>query len=50
MKQILLNPSDKISFKINAKYFALSNPTIYYVRKSIKNSLKNSKFKISALT
>ena len=46
----LLDLADKINLKKSDKYFALSNFTIYYTWKSIINSCKNNKFKISAWT
>ena len=48
--RLLLNISDKINLKRNDKYVALSNLSIYYIWKNIKNSYKNNKFKISAPT
>ena len=47
---LLLILSDKINFKRNDKYVALSNLSIYYTWKNIKKSYKNNKFKISAPT
>ena len=46
----LLNLTDKINLKRSDKYVALSNPSIYYTWKNIKESFKNSKFKMSAPT
>ena len=40
--RILLNLSDKINLKGSDKYVALSNLSIYYTRKNIKKSCKNS--------
>ena len=48
--RILPNLTGKISLKRSDKYVALSNLSIYYTWKNIKNSFKNNKFKISALT
>ena len=36
LHRLLLNLSDKIDLKINDKYVALSNPSIYYTSKNIK--------------
>ena len=47
---ILLNLTDKINFKRSDKYVALSNLSIYYTWKNIKESYKNNKFKRSAPT
>ena len=48
--RILPNPADKINLKLNDKYVALSNLSIYYAWKNIKKSYKNNKFKISVPT
>ena len=48
--RLLLNLSDKMDLKRGGKYFALSNLSIYYIRKNIKKLCKNSKFKISTPT
>ena len=48
--RLLLNLIDKISSKMNDKYVALSNLSIYYTWKNIKKLYKNVKFKISAPT
>ena len=48
--RLLLNLADKINLKRSDKYVALSNLSIYYTWKNIKNSYENNKFKISALT
>ena len=48
--RLLLNLTDKINLKRSDKYVALSNLSIYYTWKNIKNSYENNKFKISALT
>ena len=51
LHRLLFNLADKIGLKIKDKYIALSNLSIYYTRKKkLKNSYKNNKFKISALT
>ena len=47
---ILLNLPDKIDLKRKDKYIALSNLSIYYTWKNIKQSHKNKKIKISAPT
>ena len=46
---LLLDLSDKINLKKSKKMF-LSNHSMYYTWKNIKNSHKNSEFKISAST
>ena len=46
--RLLLNLSDKLSLKRSDNYIALSNLSIYYTWKNIKNSDKNNKFKTSA--
>ena len=48
--RLLFNLSDKIKLKRSDKYVALSNLSIYYTWKNIKQSNKNNKFKISAPT
>ena len=48
--RLSLNLTDKIDLRRKDKYFALSNISIYYTWKNIKESKKNSKFKISAPT
>ena len=48
--RLLLNLADKIKLKRSDKYVGLSNLSIYYTWKNIKNSYKNNKFKISAPT
>ena len=41
-KKLVLNFTDKINLKINDKYIALSNPSIYYTRKkNRKKSYRN---------
>ena len=47
--RLLLNIADKIELRKD-KYIALSNLTIYYTWKNIKNSDKNNRFQISAPT
>ena len=42
--RLLLNPTDKIEFRIKDKYIALSNPIIYYTCKNIK--FLNSKYQL----
>ena len=46
----MLNLSDKINLKITDKYVGLSNLSIYYTWKNIKNLYKNNKLKISFST
>ena len=48
--RLLLTLTDKIALKRKDKYIALSNLSIYNAWKNIKNSTKNSKFKILAAT
>ena len=48
--RLLLNLTDKLNFEKGDKYVVLSNLSIYYTWKNIKNSYKNNKFKISAPT
>ena len=45
---LLLNLSDKMNSKSSDKYVALSNLSIYYTKKNIKNLFKNNKHKIPA--
>ena len=45
---LLLNLSNKIDLRRKDKYVVLSNLSIYYIRKKVKKSYKNNKFKISA--
>ena len=47
--RLLLSLFDKINIKRKYKYVALSNLSMYYRRKDIKNSYKNIKFKVSSL-
>ena len=44
--RLLLNFLDKINLNRKDKYATLSNLTIYYTWKNIKNSYKNNKFGI----
>ena len=48
--RLLLTLTDKLNLKINDKFVALSNISIYQTQKNTKKSYKNNKFKISALT
>ena len=48
--RLLPNLSDKINLKRSDKYVALSNLSIHYTWKNIKQSYKNKKFKIPAPT
>ena len=48
--RLLLNLSNKINSKRSDKYAALSNISLYYAWKNIKEPYKNNKFKISAPT
>ena len=48
--RLLLNLTEKINLKRSDKYVALSNLSIYYTWKNVKNSCKNNKFKTSAPT
>ena len=48
--RLSLNLIDKINLRQKHKYIALSNLSIYYTWKKIKQSYKNNKFKISSLT
>ena len=43
--KLLLNLNDKTNLKRRNKYVVLSNLSIYYPWKNIKNSYKNNKFK-----
>ena len=47
---LLLNLTYKIDLSREDRYVALSNLTIYYTWRNIRNSYKNKKFKISAPT
>ena len=46
LHRLLLNLTDKKDFRRKDKYIPLSNLSIYYTWKNIKNSYKNNKFKI----
>ena len=48
--RLLLNLTNKIVLRRKDIYIALSNVTIYYTWKNMKNSCKNNKFKISTPT
>ena len=48
--RLLLNHKDRLNFKSNDKYVALSNISIYYKWKNFKKWYKNNKFKISSPT
>ena len=48
--RLLLNLTDKINWKRNDKYVALSIRSMYNIWKNIKKSYKNNKFNISAPT
>ena len=47
---IILKLTNKLDLRIGKNIFALSNLSIYYTWKNIKNSYNNNKFKISAPT
>ena len=46
----ILKLTNKLDLRIGEKIIALSNLSIYYTWKNIKNSYNNNKFKISAPT
>ena len=48
--RLLLNLTDKINLRRKDKYIALSNLSIYYTWKNVKNSYKNNEFKTSVPT
>ena len=48
--RLLLNLTDKIDIRRKNKCIGLSNLSIYYIWKNIKQSYKNNKFKISSPT
>ena len=50
LQRLLLNLTDNIDLRRKDKYIVLSNLSIYYTWKNVKNSYKNNKFKISAPT
>ena len=45
---LMLKLNNKLDLRIGEKVTALSNLSIYYTWKNIKNSYNNNKFKISA--
>ena len=47
---LILKLTNKLDLRIGKKIIALSNLSIYYTWKNIKNSYNNNKFKISAPT
>ena len=47
---LMLKLSNKLDLRIGGKIIALSNLSIYYTWKNIKNSYNNNKFKTSAPT
>ena len=47
---LMLKLTNKLDLRIGGKIIALSNLSIYYTWKNIKNSYNNNKFKISAPT
>ena len=47
---VILKLTDKLDLRRGEKIIALSNLSIYYTWKNIKNSYNNNKFKISAPT
>ena len=47
---LILKLTNKLDLKIGKKRIALSNLSIYYTWKNIRNSYNNSKFKISVAT
>ena len=47
---LILKLTNKLDLRIGEKVIALSNLSIYYSRKNIKNSYNNKKLKISAPT
>ena len=47
---LVLKLTNKLDLRIGKKVIALSNLSIYYTWKNIKNSYNNNKFKISAPT
>ena len=49
-QNLLLNFKDKIDLKRKSNYSALSNLSIHYTRKNIKQSYRNNNFKTSAPT
>ena len=47
---LVLNLTDKLDLRRGQKIVALSNLSIYYTWKNVKNPCNNNKFKISAPT
>ena len=47
---LVLKLTNKLDLRIGKKVIALSNLSVYYTWKNIKNSYNNNKFKISAPT
>ena len=47
---LILKLTNKLDLRIGKKVIALSNHSIYYTWKNIKNSYNNNQFKISAPT
>ena len=47
---LILKLTNKLDLRIDEKIIALSNLSIYYTRKNIKNSYHSNKFKMSELT
>ena len=47
---LILKRTNKLDLRIGEKIIALSNLSIYYMRKNIKSSYNNNKFKISVST
>ena len=47
---LTLKHTNKLDLRLGEKGIALSNLSIYYIWKNIKNSYNNNKFKISAPT
>ena len=47
---LILKLTNKLDLRIGKKFVALSNLSIYYTWKNIKNSYNSNKFKISAPT
>ena len=44
--RLLLNHTEKINLKKSDKYVTLTNLSIYYIWKNIKESYKNNRFKM----
>ena len=47
---LILKLTNKLDLRIGKKVIALSNHSIYYIWKNVKNSYNNNQFKISAPT